>query len=457
MEQKSIKDNKMRTMPEGRLLLGMSVPLCISMLVQAFYNIVDSIFVSRISENALTAVSLAYPVQMLMIAASVGTGVGINALISRKLGEKHIDEARTAANNGLFLMVMTALAFTLFGLFGAKPVFRLFTDDLEIRQLGTTYLSLCCTFSIGVFLQMGCERILQAQGQNAAAMVMQLIGAIVNIVFDPILIFGLLGFPKLGIAGAAWATIGGQVIAMICSFIILYTGKFEVKPRLKGFRPNGEVISSIYRVGVPSIVMQAVGTVMNLFMNALLITYTTTAVAIFGTFFKAQSLAFMPVFGMTNAAMSIMAFNYGAQQPERVLKTRKLAMTAALIWLSFGMSVFHLFPQAILSLFDASETMLSIGVPALRIMSIGFIFAAIGITNGTMFQALARGMYSMFVSLIRELVVLVPVAYLMSAIFHDIYMIWWALPIGGLVSALVSTYYYKKVYKEQILPLQEAK
>ncbi|MDO4493106.1 MAG: MATE family efflux transporter [Clostridia bacterium] len=454
MEQR--KENKMRTMPEGRLLLGMSIPLCISMLVQAFYNIVDSIFVAKISENALTAVSLAYPVQMLMIAVSVGTGVGFNALISRKLGEKRKEDAVAAANNGLMLMLLSALAFCLFGIFGAKPVFGMFTADEEIRALGTTYLSICCTFSFGVFLQIGAERILQSQGQNTAAMASQLIGAVTNIVLDPILIFGLLGFPKMGIAGAAVATVAGQIFGMLCCFMMLMLGKFEVKPSPKGFRPDKEVVVSIYRVGVPAIIMQAVGTVMNLMMNALLIAYTPTAVAVFGTFFKIQSLAFMPVFGMTTAAMSIIAFNYGAKMPDRVLRTRKLALTAALCWLSLGMLCFLLFPATLLGMFEASETMLGIGVPALRIMCLGFPFAAIGITNGTIFQGLNRGLYSMIVSLIRELVVLVPVAYLISMIFGKLGLIWWAVPIGGVVSALVSMYFFGKVKKEQIVPMQAA-
>lgn len=452
MEQNST--NKMGYMPEGKLLLNMSVPLCISMLVQALYNVVDSIFVSRISENALTAVSLAYPIQMLIVAVSVGTGVGFNSLISRKLGERRINEAEEAANNGLFLMFLSGIAFTLFGIFGAKPVFDLFTDDPEIRTLGTTYLSICCTYSLGVFFQIGCERVLQSQGQNTAAMTMQLIGAIFNIIFDPILIFGLFGFPEMGIAGAAWATVGGQILSMICCFVVLYRGKFEVKPRIKGFRPNGAVIAKIYQVGVPSIIMQAIGTVMNLCMNALLITYSTTAVAVFGAYFKVQSIVFMPVFGMTNASMSIMAFNYGAKKADRLMRTWRLTLYAALTMMTVGLIVFQLIPETILGLFDASPEMLAIGVPAFRIMCIGWVFAAGGITNSTLFQALGRGTYSMIVSLIRELIVLVPVAFLFSAIFGTLYSIWWALPIGSLFSLLSSILFFSVTYKKQIKPLK---
>lgn len=338
------KQNKMGVLPEGKLLLSMSVPLCISMLMQAIYNLVDSIFVSRLGEDALTAVSLAYPVQMLMIAVSVGTGVGMNSLISRRLGERRLEEANRAANNGIVLLLISAAVFTLFGVFGAKPFFDLFTDVQRIREMGTDYLRICCVYCVGVFMQVGCERILQAQGQNTAAMIMQLIGAVFNIIFDPILIFGLLGFPAMGVAGAAIATVGGQLLSMLCCFAVLLLGKYDVTIRLRDCRLAAATVRDIYQVGVPSIIMQAIGTVMNLAMNALLIAYSTTAVAVFGVYFKIQSVVFMPVFGMTNAAMSIMAYNYGARSRSRLLRTMRLMLLAALSLMAIGLvlSLIHI-------------------------------------------------------------------------------------------------------------------
>jgi len=443
----------MGVMPEGKLLFSMSVPLCLSMLLQAFYNIVDSIFVSRLGEDALTAVSLAYPIQMLMIAFSVGTGVGMNSLISRRLGERRHEDATAAANNGLALLFFTACVFMLIGIFFAGPFFRLFTDVPEIQRMGTEYLSICCIFCIGIFFQVGCERIMQSQGQNVAAMIMQMIGAVINIVFDPILIFGLLGFPALGVAGAAWATVGGQIISMICCLITLARGNFEVKPRLRGFRMNGRIVKQIYEVGLPSIVMQAIGTVMNLAMNALLIAYSTTAVAIFGIYFKIQSVIFMPVFGMNNASMSIMAYNFGARSKKRMLRTRRLTQIAALSFMSVGLLIFQLFPEHLLYLFDASPDMLSIGIPAMRIISSCFLFAAIGITNSNLFQAVGRGTYSMYISLIRQLFVLVPAAYLYSAIFGTLNAVWLCFPTAELVALALSLWMVRIVRRDLIDPL----
>lgn len=451
MEQKT--QNKMGVMPEGRLLFSMSVPLCISMLMQALYNLVDSVFVSRLGEDALTAVSLAYPVQMLMIAVAVGTGVGMNSLISRRLGERRREEATLAANNGLLLLLLSALAFALFGLFCTDPFFALFTDKPAIREMGTTYLSVCCTLCFGVFLQVGCERIMQAQGQNVAAMAMQLVGALFNIIFDPILIFGLLGFPAMGIAGAAWATVGGQLLGMVCCFVVLLVRKFEVTLCLPKCRPVGRVIRDIYQVGIPSAIMQAIGTVMNLAMNALLIAYSSTAVAVFGVYFKIQSVVFMPVFGMTNAAMSIMAYNYGARCRSRLMRTWKLMLLAALAMMLAGTIVFQLLPDRILLLFEASEDMLGIGVPALRVISSCFLFAAVGISASTFFQAVGQGIYSMLLSLIRQLVVLVPAAYTLSALFHSLDAVWLSFPVAEGVALATSLFLFRSVYNRQIRPL----
>ena len=449
------KQNKMGILPEGKLLLSMSVPLCISMLMQAIYNLVDSIFVSRLGEDALTAVSLAYPVQMLMIAVSVGTGVGMNSLISRRLGERRLEEANRAANNGIVLLLISAAVFTLFGVFGAKPFFDLFTDVQQIREMGTDYLRICCVYCVGVFMQVGCERILQAQGQNTAAMIMQLIGAVFNIIFDPILIFGLLGFPAMGVAGAAIATVGGQLLSMLCCFAVLLLGKYDVTIRLRDCRLAAATVRDIYQVGVPSIIMQAIGTVMNLAMNALLIAYSTTAVAVFGVYFKIQSVVFMPVFGMTNAAMSIMAYNYGARSRSRLLRTMRLMLFAALALMAIGLVCFQLFPAEILLLFEASEDMLGIGVPALRIISTCFLFAAVGISFSTFFQAIGSGIYSMMLSLIRQLVVLVPAAFVLSAIFHSLDAIWCASPIAELFALVTSLLFFRTVYKKQIEHLED--
>ena len=455
MENMQPKENKMGILPEGKLLFGMSVPLCISMLVQALYNIVDSIFVSRINENALTAVSLAYPIQMLMIAFAVGTGVGINALISRRLGEHRFEEAELAANNGLFVLFLTSLVFTAIGLFLSRPFMNAFTDVQQIRDYGTTYLTICCALCFGVFMQIGCERILQSQGQNTASMVMQLIGAVTNIVFDPILIFGLLGFPKLGIAGAAYATVLGQIVSMIACFIVLFVKKYEIRPSLKKFRLDGQTIRDIYQVGFPSIVMQSVGTVMNLCMNAILIAYSTTAVAVFGVYFKLQSVFFMPCFGITNASMSIMAYNYGAQKKSRIMRTWKLTVLSSAVIMIIGTLCFELFPEALLKLFDASDDMCRIGRPALRVLGTCFPFAAMAITNSTLFQSVGKGFYSLLVSLIRQLAVLVPAAFILSAVFRSEFAVWFSFPIAEVASLVTSFLLFLKVKRDLIDPLPD--
>lgn len=451
------KENKMGILPEGRLLFTMSLPMVISMLLQALYNIVDSIFVTRISEDALTAVSLAYPIQMLMIAIAVGTGVGMNALISRRLGEKRFDDANNAATNGLFILLVSSLFFVLFGLFGVRPFFDAFVNDKpEIRQMGIDYLTICCTLSFGVFLQIGVERIMQAQGKTVFAMIMQLTGAVINIVFDPILIFGLLGFPKLGVAGAAYATVGGQIVAMILSFFLLFCTKHDIKVRFRRFRPSAAVLRQIYAVGLPSIIMQAIGTVMNLVMNALLIAYTTAAVAVFGVYFKIQSIVFMPVFGMNNASMSIIAYNYGAHNKKRMLRTFRLTLVAALAIMGVGLACFQLFPAEIFSLFEASPETMRIGTVALRSISPCFVIAAVGITNSTLFQAVNRGMYSMILSLLRQLVALVPAALLISALTHNLDLIWFSFPIAEIFSLFVSLWMLRHVHKTILDPMDEA-
>ena len=440
------KQNKMAYMPEGKLLFGMGAPLAISMMVQAFYNIVDSVFVSYLGENALTAITLSYPIFMLMISVAVGTGVGMNALISRKLGAKQHADAEKAASNGFFIMLLSSIFFVLFGIFGTRPFFQAYTTNPEIVEYGVEYLSIIMIFSVGLFMQIYCERILQSQGMNLQAMLVQIIGAVFNIIFDPILIFGLLGFPKLGMAGAAIATVGGQILAMACSFIILAGKRNEVRLRFKGFRPDFPVIRDIYSVGLPSIVLQAIGTVMTLVMNGILIAFTETAVAVFGVFFRVQSIALMPLFGMTNAGMSILAFNFGAQNKKRFIRTWKLMLIAGIIMMTIMTAVFILLPDQILGLFNATPEMLRIGRAAMTIIPLGLVLANVSICCSVMFQAVGMGTYSMYLSLARQLVVLVPAAWLLAKIFHEVTAVWWAFPIAEVVTIIIALVMFKHLY-----------
>ena len=445
-----VRVNKMAIQPEGKLLFGMGAPLALSMLVQALYNIVDSIFVSYLGENALTAVSLSYPIFMLMISVAVGTGVGINSLISRRLGAKRHDEAEHAAGNGITLMLLSMLAFVLFGIFGTRPFMQAYTTNPETLEYGVTYLSIILTCSVGLFMQIYCERILQSQGKNLYVMLVQIAGAVFNIVFDPILIFGLLGFPKLGMAGAAIATVGGQILAMLISFVLLYSKKNEVRIRAKHLIPRAHVVREIYAVGAPSIILQALGTVMTLALNGILIAYTETAVAVFGVYFRVQSIALMPLFGMTNAAMSIIAFNYGAQNRKRVMRTWKLAMISGIVMMLIMVVLIMLLPDQILGLFQATDEMLRIGRAALTIIPIGLVLASVSIVCSVMFQAVGNGSYSMYLSLARQLLVLVPAAWLLSRIFHEVTAVWWAFPIAEVVTIILSLVMFANIYNTRI-------
>ena len=445
-----VRVNKMAIQPEGKLLFGMGAPLALSMMVQALYNIVDSIFVSYLGENALTAVSLSYPIFMLMISVAVGTGVGINSLISRRLGAKRHDEAEHAAGNGLTVMLLSMLAFVLFGIFGTRPFMQAYTTNPETLEYGVTYLSIILTCSMGLFMQIYCERILQSQGKNLYVMLVQIAGAVFNIVFDPILIFGLLGFPKLGMAGAAIATVGGQILAMLLSFVLLYSKKNEVRIRAKYLIPRAHVVREIYAVGAPSIILQALGTVMTLALNGILIAYTETAVAVFGVYFRVQSIALMPLFGMTNAAMSIIAFNYGAQNRKRVMRTWRLALISGTIMMLIMTLAFLLLPDQILSLFNATQEMLRIGRSAMTIIPIGLVLASVSIVCSVLFQAIGNGSYSMYLSLARQLIVLVPVAWLLSTLFHEVTAVWWAFPIAEVFTIIIALIMFAKIYKERI-------
>ena len=451
MEQ---KENKMGVMPVNRLLISMSLPMMISMLVQALYNIVDSIFVSRIDENALTAVSLAFPLQTLMIALGTGTGVGINALLSKSLGEKDFEKADKTAENGVFLALVNYVVFCLIGIFLTKPFYLSQTRDPQIIEYGVQYLRIVCCCSFGMYAQFVFERLLQSTGKTVYTMITQSLGAVINIVLDPIFIFGYFGVPRMGVAGAAIATVIGQIVAGTAACIINLKANTEIHLRIKGFRPDGKIIGLIYEVGIPSIIMQSIGSVMTYGMNKILLGFSSTAAAVFGVYFKLQSFIFMPVFGLNNGMVPIIAYNYGAGKRERMIKTLKLSILYAVILMLIGFLVFQVMPDSLLGLFDASETMLAIGRPALRIISISFLLAGFSIVCGSMFQALGNGVYSMLVSIARQLIVLLPVAYLLSRT-GNIDMVWWAFPIAELVSGGLTIFFLVRIYRNVIVHISE--
>lgn len=449
MQQTQTKENKMGVMPIPKLLITMSLPMMLSMLVQALYNIVDSIFVAQIDEYALTAVSLAFPLQNLMIGVATGTGVGINALLSRSLGEKNEKEASLAANNGIFLALVSYLVFALIGLTVSRPFFAMQTKIPEIVEYGTTYLTIICICSFGLFMQIAFERLLQSTGKTLYTMITQSLGAIINIIMDPILIFGLFGFPKMGVAGAAVATVFGQIIAMTLALIFNLKVNHEIRLGIKGFRPNMRVIRVIYSVGVPSIIMMAIGSVMTFGFNKILLMFTSTATAVFGVYFKLNSFAFMPVFGLNNGMIPIIAYNYGAQNKQRITATIKMSICIAVSLMLIGLAVFQLIPDKLLLLFNASDHMLNIGVPALRTISLSFLFAGFCIVVGSVFQALGNGIYSLIISIARQLVVLLPAAYILA---HTLGLnaVWWSFNIAEIISLVMSAVLLKKIYKEKI-------
>ena len=449
-----MEENKMGVMPVNKLLISMALPMMISMLVQALYNIVDSMFVAQISENALTAVSLAFPAQNLMIAVGTGTGVGINALVSRALGEKNGERANLIANNGLVLYVLSGIVFALFGIFGSRLFFRAQTADPEIVELGTQYLRICCLLSTAMFLQFGFERILQATGRTFYTMLTQGLGAIVNIIMDPILIFGLFGAPKLGVRGAAVATVFGQICAACLACFFNKTKNDDIVINPKKYHLQGHAVKSIYAIGIPSICMVSIGSIMTFGMNKILIGFTSTAAAVFGVYFKLQSFIFMPVFGMNNGMVPIIGYNYGARKPDRLMKTRKLAITYAVGIMLIGTIIFWAFTKQLLGIFNASEQMLAIGVPALRIISLSFVLAGFDIICASAMQALGHGVISLIISMLRQLVVLLPVAFIFSKIW-GLDAVWIALPLAECVALVVTILFWRKVYRNEIKPLYE--
>lgn len=455
MSQKEIpvRENKMGVMSENKLLITMSLPMVISMLVQALYNIVDSMFVAQISENALTAVSLAFPAQNLMIAVATGTGVGINALLSKSLGEKNFPLANKVAENGVFLAVLSFLGFALLGGFFSRFFFQMQTDIAEIVEAGTDYLIICCVCSFGLFLQVTFEKLLQSTGKTFYTMITQGTGAIINIILDPILIFGLAGFPKMGVAGAAVATVVGQIVAAVMAYFFNRHKNHELHLEIRKYRPSGAIIRKIYGVGVPSIIMASLGSVMTFGMNKILMSFTSTATAVFGVYFKLQSFVFMPVFGLNNGMVPIIAYNYGARKKSRIIKTIKLSICYAVGMMLLGLAAFWIFTPELLSIFNASQTMLEIGVPALRIISLSFLFAGFCICTLSICQALGHGFLSLTVSLIRQLVVLLPTAFLLSKI-GGLSLVWWAFPFAELFSVALCLLYLRRIFKKEIHPLE---
>ena len=447
------RENKMGTMPVGKLIINMSLPMVISMLVQALYNVVDSVFVSRISEQALTAVSLAFPAQNLMIGVATGTGVGVNALLSRALGEKNRGRVSKVAENGVFLALVGYALFLVFGLFGSRVFMASQTQVSEIIEMGTEYLTVCCGLSFGIFGEIMFERLMQSTGRTFYTMITQGVGAIFNIIFDPIFIFTL----DMGVTGAALATVLGQIVAFVLAIVLNHKHNPDVRLSVKGFRPDLRMIGEIYAIGVPSIIMVCIGSVMTFLMNKILILYTAgkeTAATVFGVYFKLNSFIFMPIFGLNNGIIPIVAYNYGAKNRARMIQAVKIAAVIACSVMFVGMLLFLTIPGTLLSLFDASETMLAIGEPALRIISTSFTFAGVCIVLGSIFQALGHSVYSMIVSFIRQLVVLVPCAYLLARVGQRVgndNLVWLSYPIAEVFSLAVTLILFTKLYRNVIM------
>ena len=446
------RENIMGTMEINPLLVKLSVPMMISMLVQALYNVVDSVFVSWVSEEALTAVSLAFSLQNMMIAVGVGTGVGVNALLSKSLGEKNQKRANATAENGIFLSACSFLVFLVIGLTCIKPYFYAQTGDDAIALQGIRYLSVCCIFSLGLFTQTMGEKLLAATGRTQLSMISQLVGAVVNIILDPIFIFGYCGEALSGTTGAAVATVIGQFCGAGMTLYFNTRKNPDIQLAFKGFRPSAKAIGRIYTVGLPSIAMQCVGSLMTFGMNLILMAFSSTAVAVFGVYFKLQSFVFMPIFGLNNGMVPIISYNYGARRPERVRKTIRLAVCYAEGIMVLGFCIFEFFPGQVLGLFSASQAMLTIGIPAMRIICLHFLLAGTSIVLSSVFQALGNGLFSLIVSVCRQLFVLLPAAWLLAQT-GNVNNVWWAFLIAEIVSVLMSLAFYAHINKTIIVPL----
>lgn len=452
MGTNTLQENKMGVMPVGKLMVNMALPMIISMLVQALYNVVDSVYVAQVSESAVTALSLAFPVQNMQIGFATGIGVGVNSLLSKSLGQKDQEEANRAAGNGIVLMLIVTVAFMLFGIFGVRPYYEMQSTVAETVEGGIAYTRICCIVTIGVFMQILGERLLQSTGRTIYTMISQSTGAIINIVLDPILIFGWLGLPKMGVAGAAAATVIGQCVGALLTLYFNHKHNPEVQFGKKYLKLEKRTVASIMTVGFPSIVMNGIGSVMNFGMNQILQGFTETATSVFGIYFKLQSFFFMPLFGINNAAISVIAYNYGARKPQRITHTLKITCGSALALMVTGLLVFQFVPDLLLALFNPSDTFLAIGRSALRIISWSFPIAAVCIALSASFQALGNGSYSTIVSLCRQMLVLLPVAYLLS-LTGEVNNVWLAYPIAEVVSGAATLFFFRRIFRKKILPL----
>lgn len=444
-----MKENKMGTMEIKKLIMSMSLPIMISMLVQALYNIIDSMFVARVSQNALAAVSLCYPIQMIIVAVACGTAVGLNALLSRYLGEKRQKDANQVALHGILLAIFNWLIFAILGIFFSEMFLRLFSNDSEILQMGISYMRICTIFSFGVFMQITYERIMQSTGNTVYNMIIQGVGALVNILLDPIFIFGMFGLPKLGVTGAAIATVIGQIIAMILGITITRAKIKEVQIHFREFKFHWPMIKDMYRIAIPAILMQSIMSFMTVFMNMILVTFSEIAVSVFSIYFKLQQFVFMAVNGMNNALIPIISYNFGARKKERILTSIRFSLLISCVIMILGTIVFQAFPEQLLYLFNAEEEMLSIGVPALRIISISFVFAGISMVLCSVFQSVDHGMKSLIITLLRQMVLLVPFAYVLAMMF-GLNISWWAFPVTEVICGMISLIYLKVIKKTTI-------
>ena len=455
MNNNSLQENKMGVMPIGKLLANMALPMVMSMLVQALYNVVDSIYVSQISESAVTALSLAFPIQNIQIGFAVGIGVGVNSLLSKSLGEHNQEAANRTAGNGITLMAIVTIVFMLFGVFGVRPYFEIQSTVTETVESGIAYSRICCIMTLGVFMSILCERLLQATGRTVHTMITQSTGAVVNIILDPIMIHGWFGLPAMGIAGAAWATVIGQWVSALLALYFNIKFNPDIHFGKRYLKLDATIVKMILTVGIPSIVMNSIGSIMNFGMNQILQGFTETATSVFGIYFKLQSFFFMPLFGINNATISIIAYNYGARKPERIIKTLRIAITAAVCLMATGLLVFQLLPDLLLGMFNPSPEFLSIGRAALRTISWSFPIAAVCISLGASFQALGNGIYSTITSICRQLVVLLPVAFLLSLSGH-VNSVWLAYPLAEIASCAVTLFFFVRIYRQKIKPLFEA-
>ncbi|MGX8832766.1 MATE family efflux transporter [Amedibacillus sp. YH-ame6] len=447
-----MKENKMGSMPMKKLIMTMSLPIMVSMLVQALYNIVDSMFVARVSEDALAAVSLCYPIQMILVAVACGTGVGINALLSRYLGQKEKDQAAQVALHGILLSLLNGAVFAILGIFFSEMFLRLFTQDAAILEMGISYMRICTIFSVGVFVQITYERIMQSTGNTIYNMIIQGVGALTNIILDPIFIFGYFGIPKMGVSGAAIATVIGQMVAMVLGIMITKHKVKEIDLRLSKFRLQLPLVKKIYVIAIPAILMQSIMSFMTVFMNMILATFSALAVSVFSIYFKLQQFVFMAVSGMNNALIPIISYNYGARKKERILEAIQFSLLISCVIMIAGSIVFQWIPEQLLYLFDAKEEMLNIGIPSLRIISISFVFAGISLVLCSIFQAVDHGIKSLMITLLRQMVLLIPMAYIFASMF-GLDVLWWAFPITEGICCAASLCMLKVVKKKTILPL----